>query len=122
MLVRIAAILGSVVAFTSCERAVESKLVGSWHWKGCDDAGDVVYRADHTFSSREWAVTYTHQPPVVIDDGEWHIRGSRLVLDFKGDTRPIDGKHLELPFTLFDKDTLLVRTADGRMSTFERLK
>jgi len=121
MLVRIIAI-PAFAALTGCGHPAESKLVGSWQWKSCDDAGDIAYRADHTFTSRDWAVTYTHQPPIVIDVGEWHIRRDRLVIDFKGETRPPDARHVELPFTFFDTDTLLVRTADGRMSTFERLK
>src|SRR5207249_6998539 len=108
--------------FVSCRPPTDSKLVGSWQWKSCDDAGDVAYHADHTFSSREWAVTYSHQPPVIADAGEWRIHGDRIVMDFKGDTRPEGARHVELPFTFFGRDTLLVRATDGTVNTFERLK
>ena len=84
----------SAFLLTACGHSADSKLVGSWQWKGCDDAGDVAYRADHTFTSRDWAVTYSHQPPIVADAGEWHIRGNRLIMDFKGDTRPADARHV----------------------------
>ena len=76
----------SAFLFAACEHSADSKLVGSWQWKGCDDAGDVAYRADHSFTSRDWAVTYSHQPPIVADTGEWHIKGNRLIMDLKGDT------------------------------------
>jgi hypothetical protein len=112
----------SLLAFSGCGRSADSKLVGSWQWNGCDDAGDVAYRADHTFASRDWAVTYSHQPPIVAEAGEWHIRGNRLIMDFKGDTRPAKARHVELPFTFFDRDTLLVRATDGRVNTFDRLR
>ena len=112
----------SVFLFSACEHSADSKLLGSWQWKGCDDAGDVAYRADHSFTSRDWAVTYSHQPPIVADAGEWHIRGNRLIMDFKGDTRQAEARHLELPFTFFGKDTLLVRATDGRVNTFDRLR
>ena len=82
----------------------------------------MAYRADHSFTSRDWAVTYSHQPPIVADAGEWHIRGNRLIMDFKGDTRQAEARHLELPFTFFGKDTLLVRATDGRVNTFDRLR
>ena len=121
MLKRIIA-ASTLAILTSCCHSAESKLVGSWQWKSCDDAGDVAYRADHTFTSREWAVTYTHQPPVVMDGGEWHIRRGRLVMDFKGNARVVQARHAELPLTFFDSDTFIVRTTDGRFNTFERLK
>jgi hypothetical protein len=107
---------------TGCGHATDSKLVGWWRWKDCDDAGDVVYRADHTFTSRQWGVTYIHQPPMLVDAGEWHVRGDRLVLDSKRDTLPPEARHIELPFSFFGPETLLVRATDGRLSTFERVK
>jgi hypothetical protein len=121
MLVRIM-FAASVVAFSGCGRSPDSKLVGSWHWNGCDDAGSVDYRADHTFSSLDWAVSYSHQPPIVADTGKWHVHRDRLIMDFKGDTRPADGRHIELPFTFFGNDTLVVRATDGKVNTFERVK
>ena len=120
MLARVVAIPAFAI-LAGCGQSVESKLIGSWQWNTCDDAGDVAYRSDHTFASREWAVTYSHQSPILIDGGEWHVRSGKLVMDFKGDTRPAEGKHVELPFTFFE-DTLLLRTTGGTVNTFERLK
>ena len=108
-------VIALAVAFSSCSRSTESKLVGSWKWQGCDDAGEVVYRADHTFTSRDW-------PPVVVDAGAWHVRGDQLVMDFQGDTRPAGKKHIELPLMFFDRDTFVVRTTDSKVHAFERLK
>jgi hypothetical protein len=105
-----------------CGHSTDSKLVGFWRWKDCDDAGDVVYRPDHTFTSREWAVTYFHEPPILLDAGGWHVHGDRLILDFKRDTHPSEARHLELPFLFFGPDTLVLRATDGRISTFERVK
>jgi hypothetical protein len=111
----------SAFLLTACGHSSDSKLIGSWQWNTCDDAGDVAYRSDHTFACREWAVTYSHQPPILIDGGEWHVRGGKVVMDFKGDTRPAEGKHVELPFTFFG-DKLLLRITGGTVNTFERLK
>jgi hypothetical protein len=112
----------SVFAFSACGHSADSKLVGSWQWKSCDDGGNVSYRADHTFTSSEWAVTYSHQPPVLQDAGKWYIRRGRLIMDFSGDTRPEAARHAELPFAFFDTDTFVVRAGEGRTNTFERVK
>ena len=117
----------SVVLSAGCQRSIESKLVGAWRWKGCNDegevdAGDVAYSADHTFSSRDWAVNYSQQPPILMDHGEWHIRRHVLIMDFKGATRPTEIRHTELPFTFFGDDTLVVRATGGKVNTFERVK
>jgi hypothetical protein len=61
-------------------------------------------------------------PPVLADTGEWHVHRDRLIMDFKGDTRPADARHIELPFTFFGEDTLVVRATDGKVNTFERVK
>jgi hypothetical protein len=121
MLKRIIAI-PILAVLAGCGHSAESKLVGSWQWKGCDDAGDISYRADHTFISRDWPVTYSTQPPVLNDSGEWHIRQDHLVMDFKGGTRPPEARHAELAFAFFDSNTFVVRTTDGRVNTFQRLK
>jgi hypothetical protein len=121
MLKRVIAIL-TLALLAACGRSGESKLLGAWQWTGCDDAGDIAFSKDHTFRSRDWAVTYSTQPPVLMDSGEWHIRRDRLVMDFKGETRAADARHTELPFAFFDGDTFVVRTTDGRVNTFQRLK
>lgn len=114
--------LSTVLVLAGCKRSIDSKLVGSWRWKSCDDAGDVDYRKDHTFTSREWAVTYTHQPAMLFDTGEWHIHGDKLVMDFKGDSHPPNVRHAEFPIMMFDENTLLMRSADKTINTFERVQ
>ena len=121
MLARLVAVPAFAILI-GCGHSVDPKLLGSWRWKDCDDAGDVVYRADHTYTSREWALTYFHQPPILVDAGEWHVHGDRLVLDSKGDTLTPESRHVEFPFLFFGHDTLLLRASDGRISTFERVK
>src|SRR5437764_1058942 len=115
MLKRIIAI-PMLALLVACGHPAESQLVGAWQWKGCDDGGDIAFSANHTFASREWAVTYSQQPPVLTDSGDWHIRRDRLVMDFKGETLASDARHVELPFALFDSDTFVVRATDGRVN------
>jgi hypothetical protein len=119
MLVRILAV-PALAVLAGCGHSYDSKLVGSWQWRGCDDAGDVTYSADHTFTTKEWPVTYTHQPPILYDTGQWHLRGGRLIVDFKGDTHA--AKHSEFPLAFFDRDTFVIRTAEGKVHSFERVK
>ena len=101
---------------------MQSKLVGSWQAKTLNDAGEIQFRSDHTFTSREVAVTYSHQPPVLSDAGEWHVRSSMLVLDFRGDTHPPEARHVEFSLVMRDDDHFAMRQANGLETTLERLK
>src|SRR5713101_7629316 len=93
-----------VVCMSGCRESTESKLVGTWRWKSCDDAGDVIYRKDHTFVSREWALSHTQEPPVIFDSGDWHLRNGELILNFAGNSRPPEARHLVVSFMLFGND------------------
>ena len=108
--------------FVGCERSADSKLVGSWRVTGRDDAGQINYRKDHTFTSREWAVTYTHQPPVVFDTGKWQLRENKLVMDFNGGSHPRDATHMEFSLAVFDDDHLVIRQRSGVLTMLERQK
>ena len=123
MLIRIlpVAVCGLTV-FAGCNRSVESKLVGTWRVAGRDDAGQVDYRKDHTFTSRKWAVTYTHQPPVLFDTGVWHVRSNKLIMDFRGDNHPSEAKHAEFSLAMFDDDHFAIRQPSGIVTTLERQK
>lgn len=111
-----------VVIMLGCRGSTESKLVGTWWWKSCDDAGDVIYQKDHTFVSREWAVSHTQQPPVIFDSGDWHLRNGQLILNFKGDSRPPEARHLVVSLTLLGDDALVIRGSNGLIHTFERVR
>lgn len=118
-------ILGSLlitIALCGCGRSTESKVAGTWTWKSCDAAGDIAYRKDHTFVSREWALSHTQQPPVIFDTGDWRVQGGQLILNFKGDSRPPDARHVTLSFILFGEDVLIIRGSNGLIRTFERVR
>ena len=59
-------------------------------------------------------------PPVIPDEGEWHVRGGKLVLDFRGDAH--DPKRSELVFTVRDDDHIVLRQPSGLETMLERLK
>ena len=108
------------MALVACKRSAESTLVGTWRGTSAENAGKFQFDANHTFTGGEWSTTATHQPPVIPDDGQWHIRGSRLVLDFRGDAH--DPKRSELVFTARDKDHIVLGQPSGLETTLERLK
>jgi hypothetical protein len=86
-----------------------------------DDAGQIDYGKDHTFTWREWPVTNTNQPPVLFDTGEWQVRGTKLIMDFKGGSRP--AKHSEFSLARFDDDHFVIRTSNAAAAiTLERMK
>jgi len=103
--------------FAGCKRSADSKLVGTWRGRPDEMAGRIWLSSDHTFASHEWDTTNS-----LTDAGDWRVSGDKLVLNFRGTTRKPEAKHIELPFTLFGDDTLVVRTTDGRVNTFEREK
>jgi hypothetical protein len=122
MLVRILTVsVCGLIVFAGCNRSVESKLVGTWRVQSRDDAGQIHYLKDHTFTSREWAVTYSHQPPVLFDRGQWHVRGNKLIMDFRGDSHPLDAKHAEFSLAMFDDAHFAIRQSDAA-TTLERIK
>jgi|ERR1043166_8334034 hypothetical protein len=122
MIVRAVICACSVALLAACKPARESKLVGSWRAKTSDDAGSIQFRRDHTFTSREWAVTYSHQPPVLSDAGKWRLSGGKLVLDFAGETHPPDARHIEFSLAMRDQDHFTIRQANGLETTLERVK
>jgi hypothetical protein len=67
-------------------------------------------------------VTYSHEPPVIVDGGNWRLDNNQLVLDFKGNSRPADAKHVALAFVMFDENTLIVRGSNGVVNIFQRDK
>ena len=100
-----------------CKRSAESKLVGSWRGHTDEMAGQIWLSADHTFASHDWDATNS-----LTDAGDWHVSGDKLVLDFRGTTGKPEERHVEVPFTLFGDDTLVVRATNGKVNTFERQK
>jgi hypothetical protein len=100
-----------------CKRSVESKLVGSWRGHTDEMAGQIWFASNHTFASHDWDATNS-----VTDAGDWHVSGDKLVLNFHRASRPSEATHVELPFTLFGDDTLVVRATNGKVNTFERQK
>ena len=100
----------------ACKRSVESTLIGT----SAESAGKIRFDTDHTFTSGEWSLTETHQPPVIPDDGEWHIIGSKLVLKFRGEAH--NPKQSELALLVRDDDHIVLRQASGLEITLERLK
>src|SRR5260370_38970748 len=62
------------VALVAWKRSVESTLVGMWRVTAEESAGKIRFDANHTFTGGEWSLTATHQPPVIPDDGEWHVK------------------------------------------------
>ena len=108
------------VVLVACKRSPESKLVGTWRLESAENAGKIHFDANHTFTGGEWSLTETHQPPVIPDEGEWHITGSKLVLNFRGEFhRP---KQSELALTVRDDDHVVLRQSTGSETTLERLK
>ena len=111
MLMRVFVICACVTALLcACKPSMQSKLEGTWRAKSPDDAGQIQFRSDHTFTSSEWAVTYSHQPPVLSDQ------------DFRGDTRPADARHVEFTLAMPDNDHFTIRQANALETTLERLK
>ena len=95
-------------------------LVGAWRGTSAENAGKFQFDANHIFTGGEWSLTATHQPSVIPDEGEWHVRGGKLVLDFRGDTH--DPNRSELVFTVRDDDHIVLRQPSGLETTLERLK
>jgi hypothetical protein len=62
------------LALVACKRSAESTLVGMWRVTTEESAGKIRFDANHTFTGGEWSLTATHQPPVIPDDGEWHVK------------------------------------------------
>jgi hypothetical protein len=121
MLLRILAFLTCcALALVACKRSLESSLVGTWRGTTAESAGKIRFNANHTFTGGEWSLAATHQPPVIPDDGEWHVTGSKLILDFRGDAH--DAKRSELVFTVRDDDHIVLRQSSGLETTLERLK
>jgi hypothetical protein len=108
------------VAPVACKRSAESTLVGTWRAASAENAGKIRFDANHTFTGGEWSLTQTHQPPVIPDDGEWHITGGKLVLQFRGDAH--DSKRSKLVFTVRDDDHIVLRQPSGLEISLERLK
>lgn len=107
-------------AMTACRQSADSKLVGHWIWETCDDAGDVSYESDHTFASRQRAISHTQQPPVIVDGGNWHVERGLLIVEFRGDSRMPNARRVTFEFMLFGADTLVVRRANGEVHTLRR--
>ena len=105
-----------------CRRSLEVQIVGRWNWQGCEDAGTIIYQSDHTFVSNDWALTYSQQPPILADGGDWKVRDKYLEIKFKGSTRPENARDLKLRFSMFDNDTMIVEGADGKVVVFTRAK
>src|SRR5260370_6849371 len=121
MLLRIlASSICCALALVACKRSAESTLVGTWRGTTAESAGKIRFDANHTFTGGEWSVTATHQPPVIPDDGEWHVRGSKLMLDFRGDAH--DPKRSQLMFTVRDEDHIVLRHPHALETTLHRLK
>src|SRR6266540_3325402 len=75
--------VGCAVLLIACERAPESKLVGTWRVASAENDGKIRVDADHTYTGGEWSLTETHQPPVISDDAESHVVCSELLLTFR---------------------------------------
>jgi hypothetical protein len=108
------------VLFVACKRSPESKLVGTWRAGSAENAAKIRFDADHTFTGGEWSLTETHQPPIIPDDGEWHVTGSKLVLNFRGEAH--HPKQSELVLTVRDDDHIVLHQSSGLEIMLERLK
>ena len=109
--------------FAACRRSDHSSLVGSWVGRAMNTdgllemAGEVQFASDHTFKGREWDATHR-----LSDSGEWHVRGGKLVLNFRRAFDPLRPTQVESFLTIEDHDHFTLRQAHGAKSTFERLK
>ena len=113
----------SVAVLAGCKQSIESSLVGAWRMRSVDDAGQIDYGKDHTFTWREWPVTNTDQPALLFDTGEWRLHGNKLIMDFKGAGRPPDAKHAEFSLARFDDDHFVIRKSNTAAAiTLERMK
>ena len=124
MVVHILAIsICSVTVLAGCKQSIESRLVGAWRMRTVDDAGQIDYRKDHTFTWREWPVTNTNQSALLFDTGEWQVRGNKLIMDFKGASRPQDEKHAEFSLARFDDNHFVIRKSNAAAATtLERIR
>jgi hypothetical protein len=121
MLLRILAFsICCAATLVACRRVADSKLVGTWRSNTAESAGKIRFDANHTFTGGEWSLTGTHQPPIIPDDGEWHINGSKLVLNFRGDAH--QPNHQELLLMVRDDDHIVLRQSSGGETTLEREK
>jgi hypothetical protein len=108
------------VLLISCRPSPESKLVGTWCAASAENAAKIRFEANHTFTGGEWSLTETHQPPVIPDEGEWHVTGSKLVLDFREEAH--DPKQSELALTVRDDDHIVLRQSIGLEIMLERFR
>lgn len=108
------------VWLVACDRSLESKLVGTWRAVSPENTGKIRFDTNHTFTGGEWSLTETHQPPIIPDNGEWHLTGSTLVLNFRGEFH--DLKKSELVLTVRDDDHIVLRQPSGLETILERLK
>ena len=108
------------VWLVACERSADSKLVGTWRGASAENAAKIRFDADHTFTGGEWSLTETHQPPIIPDNGAWHLTDSKLVLNFRGEAH--HPKQSELVLTVRDDDHIVLRQSSGLETTLERLK
>jgi hypothetical protein len=108
------------VSLVACERSPESKLVGTWRAVSPENTGKIRFDANHTFTGGEWSLTATHQPPIIPDDGQWHVTGNHLLLNFRGEAHK--PKQSELVLTVRDDDHVVLRQSSGSETTLERLK
>src|ERR1700745_791072 len=121
MLLRILAFsICCAVSLVACKRSADSILVGTWRGTTAESTGKIRFNANHTFAGGEWSLAATHQPPVIPDDGEWHVAGSKLILEFRGNAR--DPKRSEFVFTVRDDNHIVLRQPSGLETTLERLK
>ena len=100
-----------------CAHSADQKLVGVWRGRNNEMAGRIFFSADHTFASHKWDATNS-----LAEAGDWHVSGDKIVLNLRGRPRKPEQRHVEVRFTLYGHDTLVVRRSDGRVNTFEREK
>jgi hypothetical protein len=49
----------------------------------------------------------------LVDQGKWHVRADKLVLNFRGDTRPADARYVEFTLARPDNDHFTIRQANA---------
>ena len=108
------------VSLVACKQSPESKLVGTWRAASAENAAKIRFDANHTFTGGEWSLTESHQPPVIPDEGEWHVTGSKLVLNFRGEAH--HPKQSELVLIVRDDDHIVLHQSSGLEVMLERLK